>query len=232
MIFIQDFARRDDIQIIRRGFMPRQRRDPVEIGGGNRVFRRRRMHARKPLQFAQRLFFGFLRQIFLFNFFAVLVRLHRIFVAFPQLLADGLELLAQIIFPLVFVDVVLDLRLNLIAQLQHFHLVIHHFGKFFQAQLDVGRVQHFLFLLHRRINNRRNQIGQRSRFADGLGHRAELRRQKRRKLQNPVKQRQQVRHQRFGFEILHFLFIDQPDARLLIRLPLYDFFHGETAEPL
>ena len=111
------------------------------------------MHAGQTFQFSKSFFFRFFRQIFLFDFFAVFIRLYRIFICFAQLLLDGLHLLAQIIIPLAFVDVVPDFGLNFIAQFQNFHLVINQASQSFETLLHIGNIQHFLFFFHRRVDD-------------------------------------------------------------------------------
>jgi len=110
--------------------------------------------------------------------------------------------------------------------------MIDHQGQFLQAFFHIRNVQYFLFFLHRRVDDGRNQIGQRSRFRNGFGHRPELGRQKRGKFQYSIKQRKQIGHQRFCFQILGIVFFNNFDARLLIRLSLDNFFDGKTTDTL
>ncbi|OPZ51796.1 MAG: hypothetical protein BWY90_01365 [Deltaproteobacteria bacterium ADurb.BinA014] len=221
MVFIQHLARFFDIQVIRRGFVPRQGGNPIQISRGNSVFRRGRIHPREPLQFAQRFFLCFLGKIFLFDFFAVFFRFDRVFIRLAQFLLNGLELLTQVVFALAFIDIILDFGLDFIAQFENFLLVIDHARQFLQARFDINAVKYFLFFFNGRIDNRGNQIRQRAGFGNGFGHWPEFRRQKGRKFENPVKQNQQIGNQRLAFDILYFCVLNNLNPRLLVGLAFH-----------
>ena len=140
------------------------------------------MHSGKTLQFPQSLFFGFLRQVFLFDLFSVFVGFHRVFVGFTKFLFNRFELLPEVVFTLAFVDIVLDLGLDFIPQFKNIHLVVHHSCQFFEPLLHIDSVQDLLLFLYRCVDDRSNKIGQGARFRNGFGHGAELRRKKRREL--------------------------------------------------
>jgi hypothetical protein len=82
------------------------------------------MHTGQAIPFTEGFFFCLRGQIFFLDFFAVLIRLYCGFFCFTQFLLDSFKLLPQIIIALAFINIIFDLGLNLVAQLQNFHLMV------------------------------------------------------------------------------------------------------------
>ena len=66
---------------------------------------------------------NFLRQLGVFDFLQICLRLADTVFALAQFFADGLELLAQIVVTLVFINLVLDLVLQISLQCQNVDLL-------------------------------------------------------------------------------------------------------------
>ncbi len=91
-------------------------------------------------------------------------------VGLPELLADGLELLAQEELALPLLEVGLDVALDLGAQLEQLELAVDQHGEAAQARLEVRLLQQLLALLHRQPQRGGHQVGERGRVVQ-VGHR-------------------------------------------------------------
>ena len=209
MIVIQDFFGFFYVQVILGAVVPGQRCDPVQVGRCHRIFGRRRMHAGQPFQLPFGFLAGFLRQVLCLNFCPVFIDLNTCFIFFTQLFFDGFELLPQIILSLNFIHIPLDLVLDFTSQFQDVELMICQAGDDLQPFFDVHRFQDFLLFFRARVNGGCNHVGHRAGFLDGLGHLGQLGGQSRRKLYDPFKLIDEVRHQRLRFVVLFLDILDQ-----------------------
>ncbi len=99
---------------------PGQGHQPFKVGTRDVVVGRRRRHLRQAPQLPHRLLPGFFRHAGGFNFLSEFLDL-LLFVGLAQFLLDRLQLFAQVVLALALRDLVLDVRLNLGAELQHLH---------------------------------------------------------------------------------------------------------------
>ena len=145
VIFVENGLRLGNVDVLGAGsFVPGQRSHPFQIRARNHVFRGSGSHLREPLQFAVAFFLGFRGHAGLFDFLAQLVDFGLAVVGFAQFLLNRLHLLAQQEFALALVDLLLNLVVNLVAQIEHFAF----FGEFadqrFQALAHAESLQQFL----------------------------------------------------------------------------------------
>ena len=117
-----------------------------------------------------------------------------------QLLANGLQLLAQVELVLGLVHRLADLRLDLRADLEHFQLARDQLGHFARAHERVEFFEHVLALGGLDVDIGGHEVGQPARVVDvGRGD-AHLVRQRRRKLDHSLEQRLEIFDQPFDFE--------------------------------
>ena len=145
MIPIEHLTGVGDVQVILGQGRPGQGDQPVEVGTDHAILGRGRRQPGQAIQFAQGLFLGLLRHPGRFDFLAEFAHLSGLLVLFAQLPLDGLQLLAQEVFPLHFLDFGTGLVLDLLAQFQHLDL----------AGQDAHQTAQF--------------VGHRVQFQDGLG---------------------------------------------------------------
>ncbi len=160
MVRVQNFFSRFQIQMVLGVFVPGQRYHPVEVGQRHGVFRRRRVHPGEALELPVRLFLRFLGQVFFLDFGPVFLHFAAGFVNFAQFLLNGLELLAEVVLPLVLLHVPLDLGLDFVADLQDLDLVVDQLGHLFEALLYIHNLEDFLFFGCIGIDRGGDHVGQ------------------------------------------------------------------------
>ena len=145
VIFVEDLLALRNVDLFGAArLVPRQRRHPFQVRARHHVLRRSRRHLRQPLQFAIALFPGFRRHAGFVHFFAELVDLlHRI-VGFAEFLLNRLHLLAQQIFTLVLADLLLNLLVNLRAELENLEFLREFADQRFEPLAHVRRLDQFL----------------------------------------------------------------------------------------
>ena len=122
VIGVEDLARVGDVKVVLGGAAPRQLDQPLEIGADDAVLGGRRRQALQAPQLAIGLLSGVLGEVRRLDPLAQLVDLGLLLVGLAQLLLDRLQLLAQVVLALALVDLRLDLRLDLGAELDHLQL--------------------------------------------------------------------------------------------------------------
>ena len=167
---VQDLPGLFNVQKTPGFFLPGQRGEPVQIGGGHNIFRRRGMHPGQSVQLPFRLFPGFAGQGFLLDQVLVFPDFNTCLIGFTQLFPDGFQLLPQIIFPLALVHVFLDLVLNFGSHFKDFKLFIDHAGDFFQSEVHIQQLNDILLVPYRRIYGGSNHICKHMGFLKGLDH--------------------------------------------------------------
>src|SRR5262249_18685746 len=140
VVFVQNFMRICDVQIVFGRNAPWEADQPVEIGPDHRMLRRFRRNHSQPLEFLVRRFAGRGRHLGLFDLLVDLLDLAGASVALAELLLNGLELLAQIVLALILVELGLNLGLDLVAQFQQLDLAAQDRNQLLQSRtyVDVG----------------------------------------------------------------------------------------------
>ena len=170
VILVEDLLRLADVDgfLARAGsLVPWQRGHPFQIGPRHHVFGRSRSHLRQALQFALAFLLRFGGHARLFHLLAKLVDFRDSVVGFAQLLLNGLHLLAQQEFALALVHLLLNLLVNLVAQLEHFLFLGKLAHQRFQPLADVEGFEQFL--AHHGVERRQrrsHEIGQPRRRID------------------------------------------------------------------
>jgi hypothetical protein len=168
VILLEDGVRLGDVDVLRAGgLVPRQRGHPLEVSARNHVLGRGRGHFLEPLQLAVALLARLGGHLRLFDLLAQLLDFGDGVVGFAQFLVNRLQLFAQQVFTLALAHLLLDLLLNLRAQLEHFALATQFAHERLQALVHVGRFEQFLPRLR---GERRHVPGDEIAQAAGVGH--------------------------------------------------------------
>ena len=173
----EDLLGLSQVQVVGRRGGPRQRQDPVEVGAGHRVLRRRRHHLLQPPQLPLHRLLRLRRQLRRLGALAQLVVLGAGGVRPGELLLDLAELLAQVMLALGLAHLLLDLVLDAGADLEDLLLPRQHPRHELQALGDVDLFQDLLLLLQGQVQVEGDQVGQAAGVLDVDGHHLQLLRQ-------------------------------------------------------
>ena len=175
MVVVEDFLRLLDVDLGLRPLVPGQRHQPVEVGAGHRVLGGGGRHLGEAVELAHRLLLDVLGHARGFDLLAQLVELALLVVAFPELLLDGLHLLAQVVLALVLLQLRLDLALDLVADLQHLQVLDQHLVQALEPGAHVERLQHLLLLRRGEAGQAGgDEVGQAARVLDVRGQGLQL----------------------------------------------------------
>ncbi len=140
-------------------FAPWQADEHVQVVAHHGGLSRHGRHEFELLEFALGLFTGLNRHLggldLLFDFLDV-----RALFAIAQFFLDGLDLLVQVEVALVFLHLAFDAATDALVHIQDIDLVLQLGKQVFQAQLDVGQVQHLLLVLQFERQVGRDRVGQ------------------------------------------------------------------------
>ena len=158
VIFVQNFFGAPDVADFLRPLLPRHRQQPVEIVARYGGFGRHGRHGFQFLQFLDRLVFYFLGHASGFDLLLQFVELALL--AAAQFLLDGLDLLVEVVLFLCPLHLPLHPRLDGAIHVQLFDLDIEDVGDARQALGRIEDLQQFLLLFDRKLQIRRDGIGQ------------------------------------------------------------------------
>ena len=164
MIGIQHGLRRDDVLLHLAALAPRQAQQRIEIVANHRGFGRLRRHRLQLLQFAQRLFTGFLGEFDLLDLLFQLGDLVLFLIGIAQLALDRLHLFVEIIFALGLLHLPLHAVTDLLFHLQHAHLAFHEGEDLFQPQAHIRLGQQRLLVRNLQAQVGGNGVGKAPRF--------------------------------------------------------------------
>ena len=134
------------------------------------------MHAAQALEFSLPFLAGRFGQAGIAQHLLVFPHLQAGFVfVFPQLLLDGLELLAQKIIPLAPLHIFAHLFLDLGAHFQDFQLIVDQAVHLFQPAVHIHQLHHLLLFPHRGIDGGGHHVGQDIGLLEGFDHLPHLR---------------------------------------------------------
>jgi hypothetical protein len=214
---------------------PRQRDQPVEIGAGDGVLRRRRRHLRKPIELAQRFLLHGIGHARGFDFLGELFNLLGLIVALAKLLLNRLHLLAEEVLALVLADLGLHLRLDLRSELEHLELLDQDPVQVVHAGADVEHLEDFL--LDRRADGRQrrgDEVGQPARLGDVHRQCLQIVRQQRRQRDHLLEVGLDVAGERVDLEVIGVVGVlggaAHPGAQ--IGQGRYDFVELQPRQPL
>ncbi len=146
VILVEELLGLLDVDLAGRALRPGQNGQPLHVVARQRVVRRRRIHPRQPGELLQRILLGLLRHAGGFDLLLEVRDVLLGLVQVAQLLLDGLHLLAQIEVPLRLLDRILNLALDLVAQLLNPQLLGQVAVDHLQPRLHVGGLEQLLLL--------------------------------------------------------------------------------------
>ncbi len=147
MVLVEHRPRVLEVEVVLGRCVPRQRRDPLEVGADDAVLGRRRRQLLEPAELAVGRLARVLRQPGRVDLLAQLVHLGLLLVALAELLLDRLQLLAQEVLALALFHLRLHLGLDLRAELDHLELAGEDLREPAQPLVDVDLLQQRLLLL-------------------------------------------------------------------------------------
>ena len=145
VVFLQHAARAFEVQVVRRGLAPGQVENPLHIRTAHADFRRAGGHAAEPLQLLLGLLARLIIERGLFQALAQVLHIGSVLVA--KLGLNGLDLLAQVIVLLVFLNLLLDAGLHLLLHIGQLGFTHQNAAEGFQPVLHLQLFQNGLTVL-------------------------------------------------------------------------------------
>src|SRR5260370_26137268 len=121
------------------GMAPGLTSQPVVVAADDGMLSRLGRYHLKTLEFLVGSFARIGRHLRLFDFLFDLFDFGAARVSLAQLLLDRLELLAQVVLALILVELSLNLRLDLVAKLEHLHLAAQNLDELLHPGANVAR---------------------------------------------------------------------------------------------
>ena len=231
MIFIEDAFRLDQIDIVLARGVPRQFQYGFDICSADRRFRGRRLHLGESADFLFDLGCDLLVKIQFRQFFFESGDLILQLLNAAQFLLDGAQLLAQVVFALVLVDLALDLCGDILLNRQNLDFLQQDVVEFPEPLLLVQCLEDRLLVLNLDFQMRRDHIRHPARRFDCHDRRKNLRRQTLVDVDVVIKAAQHGPHQSFCFRVGFFIGVFQlPDPAFEIRHLEEHFFDAASAE--
>ena len=167
VILIEDLFRYGDIDVGLGGFIPGQSQDGFHVGPDHRTFCRGRLHLGKTLDLLFHLIGGFLWQFEFFQFLEEFFDFINFLFVLSQFSLNRPHLLPQVIFPLVLVDLALDLIADGLFQIEDFDFPPEQAAEFFQPLVQIESFQDGLFVIGPDVHVGGNDVCQSSRLFNG-----------------------------------------------------------------
>ena len=232
MVLVQDPLRLEQVELLLVLAGPRQSDEPVEVrpddgglGGGLR-------HLLEAAELLERLLLDVLGHPRVADLVLVLVDLGLDLVELPELLLDGLELLAQEVLALGLAHRLLDAVLDLRAQLEDLELLAQEGRRLLEALLGLDGLEDGLLLLGLEVEMERDEVGETAGLLDGPGGHEHLLRDRLAQLGGRLEVADQGPHERLGLDVDVRRLLDELDAHLEVRLGLDELDDPEALEPL
>ena len=161
VVLVEDLPRVGDVEVVLGLLRPGQVDQPLEVGADHAVLGGDRGQLLQAGELALGRLLRLLGQPGLLDPLAQLVDLRLLLVLLPQLLLDRLQLLAQEVLALALVDLGLDLRLDLRAELDHLELAGEDLRETPQPLGHVDGLEQLLLLLGGDAQRAGDQVGER-----------------------------------------------------------------------
>ena len=174
MVLVEDDARVLEVEVVLGGLVPGQGEDPLEVAADDAVLGGRGRELGEPVELAARGAVGLLGEVGLLDLSAELRDLGLLLVAFPELILDRLQLLAEEVLALGVLHLRLHLGLDLRAELEHLELAVEDDGELAEARLDVRLLEQLLLLGRLEAHRRRDQVRERARVLGVRGGKLQL----------------------------------------------------------
>ena len=146
VIEVENLLRFRDVDFPARRLGPRQHCEPFHVVASERIVGSHGGHPGQPAELLSRFLLHILRHAGGFDLLPELFNVLLAVVELANFLLDGLELLAQVVIALRLLHLVLDFRLNLVAQLLDFRFLGQMLVDALHAQHHVGCFQQFLLV--------------------------------------------------------------------------------------
>ncbi len=169
VVLVEDGAGALQVEVVLAGRGPGQVEHPVEVGADHGALGRFGMHLLQALDVLLGLLVRRLGHAGLFQLLQVDADLLHVLGLLAQLLADGLELLAQEVFLLVLVHLALGLEVDLVLHVQHLDLVAQELVDLGQPAQRVGLLEDGLRVLDLQLEVGGDDVGQLAGLLDVLG---------------------------------------------------------------
>ena len=169
VVTVKDALRLFEVEAFLALAAPRQVEHGIEVGAHNALLRVRAAELCEAVCLADELLLALLRQLEVKDACAVGFRLGRR-VLLAELGLDDLDLLAQVVFPLVLVHLGLDFVLNFVFEFEHLGLLAEQADDHSQAARDAELFEDVLLDAHLNADVLRDVVGEEAGVA-ALGHR-------------------------------------------------------------
>ena len=166
VILVEHPPRVVEIEVVVRERAPRQADEPIDVRTDDAVLRGGGRKLLEPRQLTVDGLANVLRQLHLVEARAQLVDLGLLGVTFAELVLDRLQLLAQEELALPLLHFLLDLRLDLGAELEDLELAVQDCRHLAEPRLHVGELEQVLLLLGLEAQRRGDEIAERARVVD------------------------------------------------------------------
>jgi len=160
VILVEHLARVPNVEIIFGRHTPRQAHQPIEIRAHDGMLGRLGWDHLEALEFLVGDLARLGRHLRLFDLLLDLFDFGAARVALAQLFLNRLELLAQIVLALIFVELGLHLRLDLVPKFEHLDLAPQYSDQLFQPAANVERRQQVLRLFDRNLQVGGDHVGE------------------------------------------------------------------------
>ena len=146
MVLVEAAADFGELDVVVGRHRPRQLDEPLEVRARDGVLGRRRLHALEALELLLGDLLGLLGHLRLGDLLGELVEVAAAVVELAELFLDRLELLAQDVLALVAAHLLLHLRVDALADLEHLELARQELEHLARARLEVERLEDVLLL--------------------------------------------------------------------------------------
>ena len=198
MVVVEHLPGGHRIQAIGRHRGPGHVQHPVEVRADHLMIGRSRRRALQPFDFPRRDRRDGLRKARVVDALADLLEVG--FLAFAELVLDGLELLPQVVLALRVGHLLLRGGLDLALELEERQLAAERRGHGLQFRHEAVRLEDLLLVLRLHVEQIRQQVREAQRLIDARDHSAQVLRQPRRDRQSALDELLEAAHVRVHFE--------------------------------
>jgi len=232
VILVEDLAHRGDVEVVRRGVVPGQIEDPVEVRTDDGVLGGADLHVAQALELLLRDLLGLARELRLRDALLDTVEIALIAVVLAELLLDRLELLAKDVLALVLPHLLLDLGVDALAHLEDLELAREKAEHLTDALLRVDGLEQLRLLFDRSVEVRRHEVGERARRLDRVDERAGLARELRHELDDLLRDVAKAHAQRLGLVVVDAALLETLHLRLEVRRVLRHVLELDAGQAL
>ncbi len=160
VVGVENLARLHNLDRVARRVLPRQLHEPIEVGANHRVLGRRGRHFRKALQLAIGRLLDVLRHRRFVDFLAEFVGFGLLRIGLAKLFLNRAQLLAEIELALILLHLTLNVRLNLVSELDDLQFLGQHHRQLAHALLGVALFEQSLTVARIEPHRARDEVRQ------------------------------------------------------------------------